>query len=366
MNMKINQTLGDYELLELVGDGGQGRVYKAFDTKLKRLVAVKVFHPRGDGNRRKKLASFKYEARLASALNHPNVCAIYALLEDDEHTYTVMEYVDGKNLFEIAYARPLEVKSAVRIVVRVADALVAAHEKGIVHRDIKPRNVMLSREGRVVVLDFGLAKLLEKPDGIFYSDEDDPEALPSDPAREFFFGDIAEDLFVTIEGLAYGTPSTSPPEMARGLSTDERGDVYSVGGLLYLLLTGTYPFLAKTIRETRRMVIDEEPVPVSVARRAEGVLPLELIAIVRRTLRKDPAERFQTMEELRDGLVDVLQTLDKKDKEETAVQFADKRIGDYPLYAAPLPRRFSLKGLVALAISLALLFSVFFAFAVCY
>jgi serine/threonine protein kinase len=362
--MAINQTLGDYELLELVGKGGQGRVYKAFDTKLKRLVAIKVFHPKGDENRHKKLASFKYEARLASALDHPNICTIYALLEGDEYTYTVMEYVDGKNLFDVAYGRPLGVQAAVQIVVRVADALVAAHEKGIIHRDIKPRNVMLSREGRVVVLDFGLAKLLGKPDRSFYSDE--PEVLPPKTASEFFFGDIAEDLFVTVEGLAYGTPSTSPPEMARGLSTDERGDVYSVGGLLYLLLTGTYPFLAKTKKETLRKVINEEPVPVSSARRAEGALPLELIAIVRRTLRKDPAERFQTMRELRERLARVLEMLIRGDGERDAVQPADVQVADCFRYAAPLPKSFSPKAIIVSAITVGLVLSVFFALSVFY
>lgn len=364
MDMKIDQTLGDYRLLELIGKGGQGRVYKAFDMKLKRFVAVKVFHPVEDENRHKKLAGFKYEARLASSLDHPNICTIYALIEDDENTYTVMEYVDGKNLFEVAFGRPLAVKSAVEIALRVADALVAAHEKDIIHRDIKPRNVMLSREGRVVILDFGLAKLLENPDssGDFHESGIEPREV----SNEVFFSDLAENLFVTAEGLPYGTPSSSPPEMAQGKPTDERADVYSVGSLLYLLLTGTYPFLAKTVGEIRHKVVNEEPVPVSVARRADGVLPLELIAIVRRTLQKKPAERFQTMKELRDNLIEVLQTLDQSDEQKDFERIVDARIRDFPIYAAPLSKKFSSRAVAALAISIALLFSIFFALAVFY
>ena len=158
--MQPNQTLGDYKILELIGKGGQGEVYKALDTHLKRLVAVKVFTA-NDNYRRQKLASFKYEARLASSLNHPNICTVYAFVEDENHTSIVMEYVEGKNLFELAFNRPLEIESALQIIVQVTNALAAAHAQGVVHRDIKPRNVMVAGDGRAVVLDFGLAKLLE-------------------------------------------------------------------------------------------------------------------------------------------------------------------------------------------------------------
>ena len=343
--MAIKESLGDYELLELVGKGGQGRVYKAFDTKLKRTVAIKVFHPIHDDYREKKLASFKYEARLASALNHPNICTVYALFEDDENTYTVMEYIEGKNLFELAYRRPLEIKSAVEIVLQIADALVAAHEKGIIHRDIKPRNVMVTETGQALVLDFGLAKLLEKPDGSI--DLDIEETTPSETANEIFHEDLAEDLFVTVEGVAYGTPSSSPPEMARGQQTDERGDVYAVGGLLYLLLTGTYAFLGKTIKETREKVINEDPVPVSVARRAEGVVPLELIAIVRRALRKNPDERFQSMTKLRDALAAVLREINESAGVNSDSATTIPEISGPPVFAA-LPQPFWRKPAVIL------------------
>lgn len=300
--MQINQLLGDFKILELVGKGGQGEVYKALDTKLKRSVAIKIFTAKGE-YRRQKLASFKNEARLASSLNHPNICTIYGFFEDENHSFIVMEYVEGKNIYDLAFGHPLEIKSALEIIIQVTDALAVAHARGIIHRDIKPRNVMVKSNGQAVVLDFGLAKLLENENGTF-AIEENVEIQP------YFNEDIAESLFNTIDGVPYGSPTSSPPEMALGKQTDVRGDVYSVGVLLYLLLTGTYPFLADTIGEVRRKVINEEPVPVSVARKAEGVIPLELIAIVRQALRKDPAERQQTMAEMRDRLIAALREIE--------------------------------------------------------
>lgn len=337
MIMQINQMLGDYKLLELVGKGGQGEVYKAFDTKLKRFVAVKIFTA-DDDQRRQKLASFKYEARLASSLQHPNICAVYSFSEDEDHTYLVMEYIEGKNLFELAFGRPLEIKSTLRIIIQVTEALAAAHAQDIIHRDIKPRNVMVTDKGRVVVLDFGLAKLLEHEDEGFVPDDIDEIEFSLDE-------DISESLFKTVRGMAYGSPTSSPPEMARGESTDARGDVYSVGVLLYLLLTGTYPFLGKTVREVRAKVIGEEPVPVSVARRAEGQIPLGLIAIVRRALQKVPAERFQTMTDMRDSLFNVI-----KETDEDAAQSTMSPAGDAPRHAVPLQKKAERKPLLILVI----------------
>ncbi len=345
--MLANQMLGDYEILELVGKGGQGEVYKALDTKLKRPVAVKIFTAEGE-HRRQKLASFKNEARLASSLNHPNIGTIYGFVEEENHTFIVMEYVEGKNLFEIAFGRPLEIKSALEIILQVTDALNAAHARGIVHRDIKPRNVMVKSDGQALVLDFGLAKLLENEDGNFVIDETD-EIHPS------FSEDIAESLFKTVDGMPYGSPTSSPPEMALGKPTDARGDVYSVGVLLYLLLTGTYPFLGKTIKEVREKVINEEPVPVSVARTVKGVITLELIAIVRRALRKDPAERFQTMTEMRDRLLVALNENDEGSNRLSAFPNTSE-----PQFAAPRPKKLFKKPLFILSIIAGLTLTVVF------
>ena len=345
--MLANQMLGDYELLELVGKGGEGEVYKALDTKLKRPVAVKIFTAEGE-HRRQKLASFKNEARLASSLNHPNIGTIYGFVEEENHTFIVMEYVEGKNLFELAFGRPLEIKSALEIILQVTDALNAAHARGIVHRDIKPRNVMVTSDGQALVLDFGLAKLLENEDGNFVIDETDEIHPP-------FNEDIAESLFKTSDGKPYGSPTSSPPEMALGKPTDARGDVYSVGVLLYLLLTGTYPFLGKTIKEVREKVINEEPVPVSVARTVKGVITLEQIAIVRRALRKNPAERFQTMTEMRDRLLVALSEID-----EDSNQISTFPNTSEPQFAAPRAKKLFKKPLFILSVIAGLTLTVVF------
>ena len=299
MDSLLNKKLGQYEILEIVGKGGQGIVYKAYDAELGRDVAIKVFAAKEEV-RRQKLARFKYEAHLAAALDHPNICTMYALFEDEDHTYMVMEYVEGKNLFELAFKRPLAIDSALRIIIQVADALAAAHDRGIIHRDIKPRNVMVTADGQARLLDFGLAKLLES--------DDDESGYSSDVMTKIdFFADIEDDIFLTQEGVAVGTPASSPPEMALGQPSDHRGDIYSLGVILYLLLTGEYPFSARTKDEVRQKIINDDPVPVSLARKTHEAAPHELIAIVERALRKDPEDRYQSVTEMRDELSMILE-----------------------------------------------------------
>ncbi|MEP7147285.1 MAG: serine/threonine-protein kinase [Acidobacteriota bacterium] len=290
----VDKEIGSYKLVEMIGKGGQGRVYRAVDLSNDRAAAVKVFTFQGS-DRREKLARFKYEAHLASALDHPNICTVYELFEDADHTYMVMEHVDGKNLFELAFARPLAVTSALSIAIQVTDALTAAHAAGIIHRDIKPRNVIVEDSGRAVLLDFGLAKLIEEGGA-------ESEQL----SRETFFADIEEDIFETQEGFPMGTPSSSPPEMALGRPSDHRGDVFSTGVLLYLSLTGKYPFLGKTKREVRKQIIEDDPTPINAARRAIEAVSPELIAVVERSISKDPENRFQNMSEMRDALRSIL------------------------------------------------------------
>ncbi len=286
----VNKEIGNYKLLEMIGKGGQGRVYRAVDRSNDRPAAVKVFTFEGS-DRREKLARFKYEAHLASSLDHPNICTVYDLFEDADHTYMVMEHVAGRNLFELAFARPLSVISALSIAIQVTDALTAAHAAGIIHRDIKPRNVIVEDSGRAVLLDFGLAKLLEE------------EGAESDQlSREIFFSDIEEDIFETQEGFPIGTPSSSPPEMALGKPSDHRGDIFSMGVLIYLSLTGKYPFIGATRHEVRRKIIEDDPTPVNEARGAVEEVSPELVAIVERSLEKDPNDRFQNMSEMRDAL----------------------------------------------------------------
>lgn len=298
MDSLLNRKLGQYDLLDIIGKGGQGVVYKAFDAEHGRDVAIKVFAAKEEV-RRQKLARFKYEAHLAAALDHPNICTMYALFEDEDHTYMVMEYVEGKNLFELAFKRPLAIDSALRIIIQVADALAAAHDRGIIHRDIKPRNVMVTADGQARLLDFGLAKLLES--------DDDESGYSSDVMTKIdFFADIEDDIFLTQEGVALGTPASSPPEMALGLPSDHRGDIFSLGVILYLLLTGEYPFVARTKDEVRRKIINDDPIPVSKARNVGEPAPVTLIAVIERALQKDPDERFQSVDDMRDELQRIL------------------------------------------------------------
>lgn len=299
MDLLKHNELGQYTILETVGKGGQGVVYKAFDNEAGQNVAIKVFAAKEEV-RRQKLARFKYEAHLASALDHPNICTMHGFAEDETHTYMVMEYVEGKNLFELAFARPLSIETTLRIAIQVADALSAAHERGIVHRDIKPRNVMVTDDGRALLLDFGLAKLMEADEVTF--ENNDSEIM----TRVEFFTDDENDMFVTQEGVALGTPASSPPEMALGLPSDHRGDIFSFGVIVYLMLTGKYPFVARTKDHVRKKIINERPEQISSARKTQGDVPSDLIQLVDKALEKDPTNRFQSAAEIRDYLREIL------------------------------------------------------------
>src|SRR2546426_7917150 len=272
----IGAKLGNYQILEKIGAGGQGTVYKATDTKLGRTVVIKVLPPEltvKEAN----LKRFEREARLASALDHPNICTIFDLNEIEGVNFIAMQFVEGKNVRELVNGRPLDLSSALSITVQVADALAAAHARGIIHRDIKAGNVMVTPHGQVKILDFGLAKLLdgEARGGIHHTD-------------------------LTEVGIPYGTATYAAPEQARGERVDERADIFSTGVLLYEMLTGTWPFQGKTSVDVRHAVLHEDPEPLSKAR--PGETPLRLQMIIDRALAKDPKQRYQKASELRDDL----------------------------------------------------------------
>src|SRR2546421_489633 len=214
----IGAKLGNYRILEKIGAGGQGTVYKATDTKLGRAVVIKVLPPEltvKEAN----LKRFEREARLASALDHPNICTIFDLNDIEGVHFIAMQYVEGKNVRELVNGRPLDLRSALSITIQVADALSAAHERGIIHRDIKAGNVMVNPSGQAKILDFGLAKLVDdsaSPGGIHHTD-------------------------LTEVGIPYGTATYAAPEQARGERVDARADIFSTGVLLYEMLTGTWP-----------------------------------------------------------------------------------------------------------------------------
>lgn len=281
--MMIGQSLLNYRINEKLGAGGQGTVYKATDTKLGRTVVIKVLSPELTA-KEVNLRRFEREARLASSLDHPNICTIYGLHEVEGLHFIVMQYVEGRNVRELVDGRPLELPSALSIGIQVADALAAAHERGIIHRDIKAGNVMILNSGLAKVLDFGLAKLLGQG-----------EAEATDQSG----------IHLTEVGVPYGTATYAAPEQARGLRTDHRADIFSTGVLLYEMLAGTWPFRGKTIVDVRYAVLHDTPQPIS-ERRPSNDVPPRLQQILDRALAKEPDARYQQIKELRDDLKLVL------------------------------------------------------------
>ena len=281
----IGTNLLQYRILEKIGAGGQGTVYKALDTKLGRTVVIKVLPPELTV-REANLKRFEREARLASALDHPNICTIFDLNDQDGLHFIAMQYVEGRNVRQLVGGRPLELKSALLITIQVADALAAAHARGIIHRDIKAGNVMVTDTGQVKVLDFGLAKLL---------DEDAAAA------------DGIHHTQLTEVGVPYGTATYAAPEQARGDRVDHRADIFSTGVLLYEMLTGIWPFQGKTSVDVRHAVIYDQPKPLAEARPDQ--VPPRLQQILDRALAKDPRDRYQKISEFRDDIRSVLREI---------------------------------------------------------
>lgn len=283
----VGKFLKNYKILEKLGVGGQGTVYKATDGKLGRTVVVKVL-PAELTAREANLRRFEREARLASSLDHPNICTIFDLDEAEGHHFIAMQYVEGRNVRQLVGGHPLELKSALLIGIQVTDALAAAHSRGIIHRDIKSGNVMVTPSGQVKILDFGLAKLL---------DDTDDDSSRSTIHR----ADLTEI------GVPYGTATYAAPEQARGDRVDKRADIFSTGVLLYEMLTGTWPFRGKTTIDVRHAVLHDAPRPVAELRKEP--LPARLQQILDRCMAKEPRDRYQKMEEVRDDLRGVLQEI---------------------------------------------------------
>jgi serine/threonine protein kinase/tetratricopeptide (TPR) repeat protein len=284
----IGKTLSNYRILEKLGAGGQGTVYKATDTKLGRAVVIKVLPPELTA-KEANLKRFEREARLASSLDHPNICTIFDLDEVDGVHFIAMQHIEGRNVRQLVGGRPLELKSALLIAIQVADALAAAHARGIIHRDIKSGNVMVAPSGQVKILDFGLAKLL-----------DDTEAATTGIHR----------TELTEVGVPYGTATYAAPEQARGDRVDKRADIFSSGVLLYEMLTGTWPFRGKTTIDVRHAVLHDAPKPIAEVR-GESIPRIQ--QILDRSMAKEPRDRYQKMEDMRDDLRSVLQEVSTAD-----------------------------------------------------
>jgi serine/threonine protein kinase/dipeptidyl aminopeptidase/acylaminoacyl peptidase len=275
MALEPGAQLGRYKIISPLGRGGMGEVYLASDTRLERTVALKVL-PEDVSHNQQRLQRFDREARAASILNHPNVAHIYEIETDGDHTFIAMEYINGETLRKrLAHTR-MKLHDALDIAVQVTRAIAAAHAAGIVHRDIKTENIMISRDGYVKVLDFGLAKLMGNS-----SENPDPAAATVTSAH-------------TDPGVVMGTFNYMSPEQARGLPTDARTDLWSLGVVLYEMVSGTAPFVGKTPPDVLSAILNEEPPPL--ARFARDV-PEALEWIVMKALTKDLEGRYQTATE---------------------------------------------------------------------
>jgi serine/threonine-protein kinase len=255
----VGKRILQYEIVEELGRGGMGVVYKARDLELERTVAIKFLPASVAGNTEER-ERFRREARAAAALNHPNICTIHAIEESDGQTFIVMEYVEGEELKERLHSGPLAVDDARTIAVQLADALALAHARGIVHRDIKSSNVMLGPDGRVKIMDFGLAK-------------------------------IHGSAQVTRVGTTVGTASYMSPEQAHGDDVDQRSDIWSLGVVLYEMLGGRLPFASDYDQAVIYAILNQEPESLQKLR---PELPAHLVQVVARAMAKDPRERFQT------------------------------------------------------------------------
>ncbi|MFL6209173.1 MAG: protein kinase domain-containing protein [Pyrinomonadaceae bacterium] len=283
MTSLVGSTLLNYRITEKLGEGGQGAVYKAVNTKLGRTVVIKVLPPELTA-KEVNLRRFEREAMLASSLDHPNICTIYDLNEAMGLHFIAMQYVAGRNVRQLVNGRPLELRSALAIAIQVADALAAAHARGIIHRDIKAGNVMVTDSGQVKVLDFGLAKLLDE-----------------DAARA---GNMHRTELTEV-GVPYGTATYAAPEQARGDKVDHRADIFSTGVLLYEMLTGIWPFQGKTLVDVRHAVLHAAAKPLAEAR--PEATPPRLQQILDRALAKEPSARYQKIDPMREDLRAVLQ-----------------------------------------------------------
>ena len=296
--LEANTTVSHYRIVEKIGAGGMGEVYLAEDTKLDRKVALKILPPEFAEDK-DRMSRFVREAKSASALNHPNIVTIYEIGEADGTHYIATEFIEGETLHSRLQSKNLSLKSALDIAVQISSALQAAHSANIIHRDVKPDNVMIRSDGVVKILDFGIAKLSEVllPQGSELNIDGEAATAIKPPS--------------TNPGMIIGTANYMSPEQAKGKEIDARSDIFSFGIVLYEMLSAKRAFGGETPLEIISSILKDEPEPI---RQLSPALPREIERIVNKTLRKDRDERYQTARDLLTDLKDAKQELEFQDK----------------------------------------------------